>query len=65
MTLHPQFVIDETGKRRSVLLPIEEYRDLMESLQDVLDAPLIDEAKQDPLVAWGEAKTKRRQRRAL
>ena len=58
MTLHPQYVIDEKGKRRSVLLSIEEYQELLESAQDVIDAALIDEVKDDPRVAWGEVKVK-------
>ena len=63
MTVHPQFVVDESGERRGVILPIEEYRELMESLQDVIDASLIDDAKNDPLVAWGAVKTNRSRRR--
>lgn len=59
MTLHPQYVIDETGQRRSVLLSIEEYQELLESAQDVIDAALIDQVKDEARVAWGEVKAKR------
>ena len=59
MTLHPQYVIDEKGQRRSVLLSIEEYQELLESAQDVIDAALIDEVKDDLRVAWSEVKAKR------
>ena len=59
MTLHPQYVIDEKGQRRSVLLSIEEYEELLESAQDVIDAALIDEVKGDLRVAWSEVKAKR------
>jgi hypothetical protein len=59
MTLHPQYVIDEKGQRRSVLLSIEEYHELLESAQDVIDAALIDEVKEDLRVAWSEVKAKR------
>jgi hypothetical protein len=59
MTLHPQYVIDEKGQRRSVLLSIEEYQELLESAQDVIDAALIDEVKDDLRVAWSEVKGKR------
>jgi hypothetical protein len=58
MTLHPQYVIDEKGQRRSVLLSIEEYHELLESAQDVIDAALIDEVKEDLRVAWSEVKAK-------
>jgi len=59
MTLRPQYVIDERGKRRSVLLSIREYQELLESAQDVIDADLIDEVKDDPRVPWSDVKTKR------
>jgi len=59
MTLHPQYVIDEKGQRRSVLLSIEEYHELLESAQDVIDAALIDEVKEDLRVAWSEVKANR------
>ena len=59
MTLHPQYVIDEKGQRRSVLLSIEEYQELLESAQDVIDAALIDKVKDDLRVAWSEVKAKR------
>jgi len=59
MTLHPQYVIDEKGQRRSVLLSIEEYQELLESAQDVIDAALIDEVTDDARVAWIDVKAKR------
>ena len=59
MTLHPQYVIDEKGQRRSVLLSIEEYQELLESAQDVIDAALIDEVKDDARVSWSDVKAKR------
>ena len=59
MTLHPQYMIDEKGQRRSVLLSIEEYHELLESAQDVIDAALIDEVKDDLRVAWSEVKANR------
>lgn len=62
MRLHPQYVINEKGQRCSVLLSIEEYRELLESAQDVIDAALIDEVKNAPRVAWDDVKAKRRQR---
>ena len=59
MTLHPQYVVDEKGQRRSVLLSIKEYQELLESAQDVIDAALIDEVKGDARVAWSDVKAKR------
>lgn len=48
MTLRPQYVVDEKGRRRSVLLSAKEYQELLESAQDVIDAALIGEVKDDP-----------------
>ena len=59
MTLHPQYVVDEKGQRRSVLLSIKKYQELLESAQDVIDAALIDEVKDDSRVAWSDVKAKR------
>jgi len=59
MTLHPQYVIDERGHRRSVLLSVKEYQELLESAQDVIDAALIEEVMDDPRVSWREVKAKR------
>jgi len=63
MTPHPQYVIDEKGQRRRVLLSIEEYQELLESARDVIDAALIDEVKDDSRVAWSDVKAKRSQGR--
>ncbi len=48
MTLHPQFVTDKNGNQVSVILPIEEYKTIMEELEDF-------ELKED-LKAYNEAK---------
>ena len=33
--LRKQFVVDEKGKRTSIILPIEEYEELLEDLHDL------------------------------
>ena len=33
--MSPNYVIDDTGKRTAVLLPIENYESLLEDLQDL------------------------------
>lgn len=44
MKLQPQYVVDHEGKRRGVLLGIEEYQRLLEALEDQLDAADLEEA---------------------
>lgn len=62
MALHPQFVTDKKGRRQGGLLTMKEYRELLESAQDVIDAALIDEMKNAPRVAWTAVKAKRMRR---
>lgn len=35
LELHPEFVTDGRGKKKAVILPISEYRDLLEDLHDL------------------------------
>ena len=48
-----RFLVDENGRRKSVVLPIKEYRDLLE---DLADLALIAERKADPAVPLAEVK---------
>jgi len=33
--LHPEYVTDSGGKRKAVILPVEEYKELLEDLEDL------------------------------
>ena len=33
--LHPQFITDESGNKQSVILPITDFQDLIEDLEDL------------------------------
>jgi len=33
--LHPQYITDQAGKRQSVILPVEEFHQLLEDLEDL------------------------------
>lgn len=35
--LHPQYITDESGNRVSVVLPVDEYRDLIARIEDMED----------------------------
>lgn len=41
VALHPQFVVDESGQRRSVMLSIEEWDALMREREDMRDIALL------------------------
>ena len=40
-----RYVVDENGKRVSVILPVEEYERLLEELEELENIRLYDEAK--------------------
>lgn len=44
MSLKPQYVVDADGNRRAVILTIEEFRTILEALEDQLDAQDFTEA---------------------
>lgn len=56
-TIHPQYITDDTGKKISVVLPIEEYHTIMEELEELQDIRLYDEAKgsDEPSIPIDEA----------
>ena len=33
--LHPQFITDQSGKRVSVVIPVAEYEELLEDMEDL------------------------------
>ncbi|MFQ5489401.1 MAG: hypothetical protein ACE5GE_01660 [Phycisphaerae bacterium] len=44
MKLHPQYVVNGRGERTAVVIPVDEYRSMIEALEDQLDAADLDEA---------------------
>ncbi len=57
-----RYVVDENGKRVSVILPVEEYDRMVEELEDAEDARAVDEARaavargEDEFIPWEQAK---------
>ena len=47
LTLHPQYIHDETGEKSLVVLPAKEFDKLLEELEDLEDIHLYDEAKKN------------------
>jgi len=45
LTIQPQYITDNTGKKISVILPLEEFKALMEELEELEDIKRYDEAK--------------------
>ncbi|MCG6168409.1 hypothetical protein LFX25_11280 [Leptospira sp. FAT2] len=45
MISHPQYITDEKGKKLSVVLSMQEYKKILENLQELEDIRLYDEVK--------------------
>ncbi|MFS2185688.1 hypothetical protein ACCC92_03380 [Mucilaginibacter sp. Mucisp84] len=45
LIVHPQFITDDRGEKLSVVLPIAEFKSIMEELEELEDIRLYDEAK--------------------
>ncbi len=48
-----QYLVDETGQKTAVVLPVEEYEELLE---DIHDLAVIAERKDEPTVDFEELK---------
>ena len=51
--LHPQYVTDSDGRRKAVILPVEEFEELLEDLDDLAVAA---ERRDAPTIPHEEAK---------
>lgn len=49
--LHPQYVTDESGERISVILPIAEFEELLEDLED---SAILAERRDEPTASHTE-----------
>lgn len=48
-----QFIIDESGTKKAVILPMEDYEELLE---DIHDLAIIAERKDEPTISFDELK---------
>ncbi|MFH1562450.1 MAG: hypothetical protein ABIF11_03395 [Nitrospirota bacterium] len=46
--VHPEFVVDEHQNRKAVLLLYEEWRNIVEEMEELADIKAYDEAKASP-----------------
>ncbi|MDO8142495.1 MAG: hypothetical protein Q6358_13425 [Candidatus Brocadiales bacterium] len=51
--LREQYIIDEAGEKKAVVLPIEDYEELLE---DIHDLAVIAERKDEPTISFDELK---------
>lgn len=45
LNLNPEYVVDNKGKKISVILPIQDFNSIIEQLEELEDIRLFDEAK--------------------
>lgn len=58
LTVHPQYITDNAGKKLAVVLPLDEFETMMEDLEELEDIRLYDDAKandNDPSIPIDEA----------
>ncbi len=57
LTLHPQYITDNAGKKISVVLPMKDFKAIIEELEELEDIMLYDEAKKsdEPSISIDDA----------
>ncbi len=63
--IHPQYVTDKDGKKVSVIIPLAEYEQIIEELDELDDIRLFDEAKSsaEPTLLFDDYVKQRRENR--
>lgn len=46
--IHEDYIVDEQGRQKAVVVPIDEWRKILEALEDLDDIRAYDEAKSCP-----------------
>lgn len=59
--LQPQYITDEQGQRVSVILPIQQWQQVLDELDELDDIRLYDEvkARKEPTISLAEYRQKR------
>lgn len=57
LAVHPQYITDDKGEKLAIVLPMNEFKSIMEDLEELEDIRLYDEAKlsNEPLIPMDEA----------
>ena len=56
ITINPQYITDSKGKKVSAILPMKEFKNILEELEELEDIKLYDESKNDNEPAIGKTK---------
>jgi PHD/YefM family antitoxin component YafN of YafNO toxin-antitoxin module len=57
INVHPQYITDNAGKKISVVIPLNDFKAIMEELEELEDIKLYDEAKksEEPSIPLDDA----------
>lgn len=47
LSINPQYITDNTGKKLSVVLPMKDFQSIMEELEELEDIKLYEQSKAD------------------
>ncbi|NJN48197.1 MAG: hypothetical protein HC808_18865 [Candidatus Competibacteraceae bacterium] len=55
--LHPQYIVDEKHNKKSIILPIEEWEEIMLLIEELDDIQAYDDAKKtdDEIISFDQA----------
>ncbi len=48
ITTHEEFIVDQKGNRKAVIVPFTEWQDILDALEELDDIQAYDEAKRQP-----------------
>ncbi len=48
IAFHEEYIVDERGKKKSVVIPVEEWEQILEAVEELEDIRAFDEAKNHP-----------------
>ena len=48
ITIHEDYIVDEDGKKKAVVVPVAEWEQILDALEELDDIRAYDEAKSDP-----------------
>jgi hypothetical protein len=58
--LHVKYLIDESGEKAAAVLPMADFRELLDRAQDAIDVKLINKVQGEPCISWEQSKRDRR-----
>ncbi|MEN6627324.1 MAG: hypothetical protein ABFD69_13955 [Candidatus Sumerlaeia bacterium] len=53
--VHPEFIVDQKDRKKSVVIPVAEWRRLMEAMEELEDIRAYDNAKPGDLIRFEKA----------